>query len=255
MARIRTIKPDFFASEQVASVPYEWRLLFVGLWTHADREGRLLDRPARLKATLFPYDDLDVNDGLESLYRVGLVTRYEVDGVKLIAIPTWLKHQQPHIKESRSVLPAPGDHEHGASMVLEPQLGKGTDPDQEGKGTVPDALRARFERFWSEYPRKTAKDAAWKEWLKRSPSDDLAQRMIEAVRQQRASAQWLKDGGQFIPHPRTWLHQGRWQDEPDTPIAKPQKPDWYGHFPHCRNEAACAQRFLSEERAKEKVSA
>lgn len=75
--------------------------------------------------------------------------------------------------------------------------------------------RVRFERFWDEYPRKVGKDAAWREWLKRSPDDDLTDQMIAAVRHQRASAQWVKQGGEFIPHPRTWLHQGRWQDEPD----------------------------------------
>ena len=67
MARIRTIKPDFFTNEQVAALPYEWRLLFVGVWTQADREGRLEDRPMRLKAALFPYDSIDVDAGLTQL--------------------------------------------------------------------------------------------------------------------------------------------------------------------------------------------
>jgi hypothetical protein len=116
---------------------------------------------------------------------------------------------------------------------------------------VQEPARARFERFWSVYPRKEGKDAAWREWLKRSPADDLLETMIAAVQRQKASPQWRKDGGQFIPQPRTWLHQGRWQDEPQSPEAKPQTPDWYGHFPHCRNETVCAQKFLEEERAKQ----
>lgn len=75
------------------------------------------------------------------------------------------------------------------------------------------ALRARFERFWAVYPRKVGKDAAWQVWQRRAPGDDLSNRMIAAVEAQKRDPQWLKDGGQFIPHPRTWLSQGRWQDE------------------------------------------
>ena len=80
-----------------------------------------------------------------------------------------------------------------------------------------DDLLARFERFWVEYPRKTAKEDARKEFFKLSPDDGLANWMIEAVRRARASAQWTKDDGQFILHARTWLHQKRWEDETDPP--------------------------------------
>ncbi len=64
MARIRTIKPQFFLNEELAELPAMVRLLFIGLWTQADREGRLLDRPKRLKAEIFPYDNFDVEKGL-----------------------------------------------------------------------------------------------------------------------------------------------------------------------------------------------
>ena len=76
-----------------------------------------------------------------------------------------------------------------------------------------DRLRDRFEVFWTAYPRKVGKGAALKEWAKLAPSDDLAAAMVSAVQQQAQSPQWRKDAGQFIPHPRTWLSQGRWQDE------------------------------------------
>jgi hypothetical protein len=211
MARIRSIKPQFFMNEEVASLPYEWRLLFIGLWTQADRDGRMEDRPQRLKAALFPYDDLDVNDGLSSLVNVGLITRYEGNGQRLICIPKWSKHQQPHIRESVSELPPPDTSPVLASdkpvgfLVLDP------DPDQ-GRSTT-GALRARFDEFWAEYPRKVGKDAALKEWLKIRPDEVLTAVLIAKVREHKALPQWVKDGGQFIPHPRTWLHGGRWKDE------------------------------------------
>lgn len=74
---------------------------------------------------------------------------------------------------------------------------------------------ARFERLWAVYPRKVAKGAALVEWRRIEPDDALTESMITAVEAQKKSSQWRKDGGQFIPHPRTWLHQKRWLDQPD----------------------------------------
>jgi len=68
-----------------------------------------------------------------------------------------------------------------------------------------------FDEFWSAYPKKTGKDAALKAWkLKKPRIDDV----MYALSWQRKSWQWLKDDGQFIPNPATYINQGRWQDEP-----------------------------------------
>lgn len=73
-----------------------------------------------------------------------------------------------------------------------------------------------FEQFWKAYPRKVGKLAAQKAWLKMTP--DLSE-VLNALEWQTKQKQWL-DG--FIPHPSTYLNQGRWMDEPPiiTPVAK-----------------------------------
>ena len=71
----------------------------------------------------------------------------------------------------------------------------------------------RFDRFWSAYPRHEGKQAALKAFSKVNPSDELLQTMIEAIEKQKQSDQWVKDGGQYIPHPATWLNGKRWEDE------------------------------------------
>lgn len=71
----------------------------------------------------------------------------------------------------------------------------------------------RFEEFWKAYPRKTAKSAAKRAWVRLRVSDELLKSMLSAIAQQRLSEQWSKNGGQFIPHPATWLNGGRWQDD------------------------------------------
>jgi hypothetical protein len=84
----------------------------------------------------------------------------------------------------------------------------------------PTADDERFTRFWAAYPRKVAKEDARKRWDKLKPSEETLATMLETLKWQRQSSDWLKDGGQFIPYPASWLNDGRWQDEPTniTPI-------------------------------------
>lgn len=107
MARARNIKPSFFTNEQLAECSIEARLLFVGLWTLADREGRLEDRPKKIRAEVFPYDLCDCEPLLAELHKHGFIVRYQVDGSRYIQIPNFLKHQHPHKQEKASSIPAP----------------------------------------------------------------------------------------------------------------------------------------------------
>jgi hypothetical protein len=109
MGRIRTIKPEFFIDDDVAAIPAYARLLFIGLWTCADRQGRLEDRPARIKTQLLPYDDVDVDGLLGTLVARGFVVRYQQEGRRYIAIRSWAKHQRPNQREAESQIPAPPD--------------------------------------------------------------------------------------------------------------------------------------------------
>lgn len=75
-----------------------------------------------------------------------------------------------------------------------------------------------FERFWKIYPKKVGKDKCKKWFLNKSRKIDesLIFKIVEAIEKQKTSAQWLKDDGQFIPHPYTWLNRSGWEDELDT---------------------------------------
>lgn len=103
--RSRNIKPTFFSSPDLGECSPVSRLCFAGLWCCADREGRLLDRPKFIKSQVFPYDNIDVEPLLCELTAFGLIERYEADGVKVISIPKFAKHQRPHVKEKPSELP------------------------------------------------------------------------------------------------------------------------------------------------------
>ncbi len=71
----------------------------------------------------------------------------------------------------------------------------------------------RFDEFWKVYPRRVAKASALKEWKKINPENGLVETILKAVEVHKNSEQWKKDNGQFIPHPATWLHQRRWEDD------------------------------------------
>lgn len=70
-----------------------------------------------------------------------------------------------------------------------------------------------FDAFWTAYPRKVAKDKARKAFRKINPNAELLAEMLRAVDAQKKAKDWLKEGGQFIPHPVTWLNGRRWEDE------------------------------------------
>jgi len=76
-----------------------------------------------------------------------------------------------------------------------------------------------FQPFWITYPRKVGRVAALKAWDTLAPSAELAERMIQAVLDQKCWPQWLSDGGRFIPHPATWIRGRRWEDQPPTEAA------------------------------------
>lgn len=85
-------------------------------------------------------------------------------------------------------------------------------------------LNGAFTEFWQAYPRKKSKGDAEKAWLKIKPDEQLTARIITAVQRATTSAEWQKDGGQFIPYPASWLRAKGWEDEiqpgPQTPTGE-----------------------------------
>ena len=106
--RARNIKPGFFSNEDLAECGPTTRLMFIGLWCLADREGRLENRPKRIAALIFPYDKIggtEVTRMLLELEGRGFVIQYEIDGHKYLELPNFGKHQRPHHNEVPSTIP------------------------------------------------------------------------------------------------------------------------------------------------------
>jgi hypothetical protein len=234
MARSRNIKPGFFSNEHLAEVDFATRLLFIGMWTEADREGRLEDRPRRLKMALFPADNVDIEKMLADLDHLGFITRYTAGSFKAIQIVNWSKHQNPHVKEAKSIIPEmpgvePCPVKNGASMVQAPDEHGSFPADSlslDSGFLIPDSLSPSpapvvsgdlFPKFWKLYPRKVGKDKAEKAWAKLKVTQALFDLMVAALAKQVITPEWTKEKGQFVPHPSTWLNGKRWEDEVPEP--------------------------------------
>lgn len=83
----------------------------------------------------------------------------------------------------------------------------------------PDAVSERFTLFWKAYPKKVGKGAAEKAWKKIKPTAELFNTIMAAIDAAKASEQWQRENGRYIPNPTTWLNQKRWEDE--LPAAAP----------------------------------
>ena len=214
MARIRTVKPEFFTSEDIVGLSAFARLLYIATWCEADREGRLAWKPKTFKIRYFPADDIDINALCNELTECGLVVLYSES---FALIPSFLKHQHINPRESASDLPDPrtqialkshSSRVSDASLrVSDVQVGR-----KERKERNDASLTQTFETFWTAYPKKKNKGQAEQAFAKLNPNNDLLQTILNAVEGAASGADWLKSDGQFIPYPATWLHAKGWED-------------------------------------------
>lgn len=218
MARIRTVKPEFFTSEDIVNLSPLTRLLYIATWCEADKEGRLVWKPMTFKLRYFPADNCDIKAMCDELLTAGLVVLY---GPGYAVIPTFRAHQHINPREADSQLPAPD-----ASGTRAPRVGtrqpRASDAQggREGKGKEGDTrdaaredLPSGFAEFWKAWPntdRKQAKGECLKAWKKAHAERDAAV-IAGHVERMKASRDWLKNEGEFIPAPLVYLNNRKWE--------------------------------------------
>ena len=115
--------------------------------------------------------------------------------------------------------------------VPNPTVPNQTEQNQNAETKAASAADDRFDEFWTAYPNKKGKKAAFAAWKKAKVTADLHAKILSAVALQKTSAQWQKNGGEFVPHPTTWLNQGRWDDEIKEPTdTRPPGKQHYNPF-------------------------
>lgn len=105
------------------------------------------------------------------------------------------------------------EHPEIMGLISAPKQGL-ISPIGKGKVKVRSVLDSEsFEKFWSAYPKKKSKGSAQKWWTVNKPGTDTVEKMIVTIGKLKGTKDWQKDGGQFIPHPATWLNSRGWEDE------------------------------------------
>ncbi|WP_155634479.1 conserved phage C-terminal domain-containing protein [Burkholderia stagnalis] len=130
MARIRSIKPDFWTSETIVELPFEVRLFFIGSWNFADDNGNLQRSAKKLKMQIFPADSIDCEPIIQALIDAGLFIEYSVNGEHYLSIKGFREHQVVN-RPSKTAIPRPSENDlFGGLMESSVTEGKG----EEGKG-------------------------------------------------------------------------------------------------------------------------
>jgi hypothetical protein len=219
MARIRTIKPEFFTSSDIVSLTPLSRLFYVSLWCEADREGRLAWTPKTLQYRYLPGDKVKIDALAQELSEAGLIRIYEVDGKQYADIPSFAKHQVINNREPQSTFPA-----FNGDACVTRESGVKAEGRKEGKerkeGTRDEN---RFEEFWSAYPKRVAKGQA-RNFYDQAVTTGTPEDLIISAAKRYSEARAGQDD-KFTKHPAAWLNSQSWLDETGAPENKTSDPE------------------------------
>ena len=257
--RIRSIKPEFWRSDDIDALSIPDRLLFIGLWSYVDDNGVGLFSLKDIAADLFAGDMARdsqetlrrVSEGLGTLSRHGLIEVYRVDDKDYLHVTRWSRHQKiTHPGKVRYPLPDKGSEppltlftetlqrpsgdslawnrgtgEQGNRGTVPPIAPQGGRSESEPETHEPTSEPTKdFKQFWSLYPNHDYPDAAVREFkrvLRRTGTERVT---LVALLQ---GAQMLRDehrDPRYIPTASKWLHDGGWKNRP-KPRAQQRAPD------------------------------
>ena len=227
----RIIKESIARSEKISGLTdFQFRL-WIHLITYVDDYGRGDARPAIIRGACFPLrervSNKDIEAGICGLADIGCVSLYTVDGRPYLCLPGWDEHQR--VRQKVSKYPSPDEADTACQSAasggnLPQSAARIQNPNPESRIQTPEIyVRDRekeFDAFWDEYPRHEGKQKARAAYKKVDVSLDV---ILEALSQHKKSAQWTKNGGEFIPHASTWLNGRRWEDQMTTDYSKVPK--------------------------------
>lgn len=142
--RIRSIKPEIWQDEKVGNLSPQERLLFLGLITMADDEGRLREFLSAINGHVFPYDNFSakkINNWLTKLAKAELIERYKVDGIAYISLCGWSDHQKVNRPRQSDLPPPPSLRDHDlfteSSVINHDSFTEDVCPPVRARGSAP----------------------------------------------------------------------------------------------------------------------
>lgn len=247
----RVLREGILTSERVNLLSLDGEVFYRRLMSVVDDFGRYTAHPALLRAHLYPLRLDRVREAsmerlLTECEKVRLVRLYVVASKPYLEVLDFGQH----VRAKHSKWPAPDSacavdavHQDCISTADAPGDGDGDGDDNSsstdvdaaevvGKGEEGPPLETPFTRFWQVYPRRVGKVPAEKAFARHGCAK-LMETILAAVERQKATEDWQKNGGQFIPHPATWINRHGWEDELRPMVAAtfgnpgPSAPDGY----------------------------
>jgi hypothetical protein len=225
MADGRILSKRISRSNRVAQLKNDTqRMIYTWLIPYLDVEGRLEAQIDLLKADIAPLlkhiTPRIIGDTLKELHAVGLIILYDINDKQYLQLTQFEPHQKNLRKdrEASSVIPPPLPEQLRSDAGVTPESLHPSRARAEVKRSLrEDNIRALFEKFWTEYPKKKSKGQAEKAWIKNIHSDEqLLEKIFSKIEEAKKSEEWLKEGGKYIPYPATWLNAKGWEDEYTT---------------------------------------
>lgn len=215
MARQRIINPEFWLDEDIAYCDFTYRLFYIGTWNFSDDYGVIENAPQKLKAQIFPYDDVSVQPIIDRLTEKKKYIPFEVDGKKYLFIKNFLKYQKVD-KPSKFRYPSPPQallDEHSTTA-----LGLFGSEEKRSKEKRSKEKRSEysqsFEDFWKLYPKKVGKPKTFELWnLLTEPEQ---KKILEDVPKRGEDDKWING---YVKDPERYIKYRQWEDE----IIKPKK--------------------------------
>lgn len=202
----RYLRESYVESEHVNAVGWMGECFFTRLIVKVDDFGRIEAHPKLLRAKLFPLKleqvrETDVSRLIAECEKAGLLRLYTVNGKQYIQLLRWERG-----RASSSKHPEPPTD---SGVCLQPPEDS-PDSDTDSDTDIDMRSVSEFDQFWKAYPKRKNKGDAEKAWKKvRAPLVTI----LTAIENQKLSADWQKNNGQFIPYPASWLNGRRWEDE------------------------------------------
>lgn len=225
----RILREGILTSERVNALPSEAEIFYRRLMSVVDDFGRYPAHPALLRAALYPLQldrvrEANMERLLAACEKVRLVRLYVVAGKRYLELLDFGQH----VRAKHSKCPAPDGmsnadavHQDSISTTDAPGDGDG-DGDDYSSSTDVDAGEVvgeedppedpPFVQFWRAYPRRVGKVPAEKAFAKHGCAK-LMETILPAIERQKETEDWIRNGGQFIPHPATWINRHGWEDE------------------------------------------
>jgi len=216
MAERRMFSKQIIDSDAFLNMPLSSQVLYFHLSMRADDDGFINNTQKIIRMIGASPDDFNI------LVAKKFILTFD-SGV--IVIKHWLMHnyirndryKPTNYIEEKKQLGIKHDKSYTLSTVGIPSdiplVSTGKVRLELGKSKVSIKPLVHFDTFWSAYPKKIGKDKCKRWFESHKVESDLLEQMLTALDTQKRSDQWTREDGRFIPHPYTWLNQGRWQDE------------------------------------------